>query len=134
MEPKLITERYQNSFEKHLGVEFLEYSEGKCSIKLIVKNYHLNIGNSAHGGIINGLCDIALSGAVTSNFNSGAEAVVTMDMNVSFLRPGFEGDTLIAFGEVIKAGKTICYVEGGVKNQEDKLIARATGNWFVKRK
>jgi acyl-CoA thioesterase len=132
--PAIVKERYKNSFENFLGVEFKEYKDGYCEIALQIKPEHLNIGNAVHGGIINSLCDIALSGAVTSNFPTGAEAIVTMQMNVNFLKPGKNDDHLTAFGKVLKAGKTICYVEGGVRNREDELIAKADGNWFIKRK
>ena len=126
-------ERYSKSFEKYLGVEFEKYEDGYCEISLEVKDHHLNIGGTAHGGIINALCDIALSGAVTCNYIDKAETVVTMQMNVNFLRPGLNGDKLIAYGEVVKRGRTIYYVEGGVKNQDGKLLARATGDWYVKK-
>lgn len=126
-------ERYSKSFEKHLGVEFEKYQDSYCEVTLEIKDHHLNIGETVHGGIINALCDIALSGAVTSNFVDKAGTVVTLQMNVNFLKPGFSGDKLTAYGEVTKQGRTIFYVEGGVKNQNGELLARASGNWFVKR-
>ncbi len=125
--------RYSSSFEKFLGVQFLKYSEGKCEIVLGIKKEHLNIGGTVHGGIINSLCDIALSGAVTCDFIDKAEGVVTMQMNVNFLRAGQLNDTLIGFGEIVKKGTNIIYVEGGVKNQDGKLLARASGYWFIKK-
>lgn len=133
IEPAQITkERYDKSFEKYLGVDFLKYADGQCEISLKVEDHHLNIGGSVHGGIINALCDIALSGAVTCNFINKAETVVTMQMNVNFLRPGFSGETIFAFAEVIKKGRTIYYVEGGIRNEKNELLARASGDWFVK--
>ena len=131
---KVTGDRYKSSFESFLGVKFLKYEESVCHISLDIRDYHLNIGRSVHGGIINSLCDIALSGAVTCDFMDKAESVVTMQMNVNFLRAGRPGDTLTAWGEVVKKGRTIYYVEGGVKNQDGKLLARATGDWFVKSK
>ncbi len=131
---KITQGRYKSSFENYLGVKFNKYEEGYCEIELKIKPEYLNIGGSVHGGIINGLCDIALSGAVTCNFHSGAESVVTMQMNVNFLKAGKPDDTLTAWGEVVKRGRTIYYVEGGIKNQEGKLIARASGAWFIKAK
>lgn len=128
----LTVKRYKNSFERHLGVVFLEYADGYCEISLPIKPEHLNIAGFVHGGIINALCDIALSGAVTSQFTNGAEKVVTMQMNVNFLRAGAADDVLTAFGEVIKKGRTICYVEGGIRNKSGELIAKASGDWFVK--
>lgn len=125
--------RYQNSFEKFLGVRFIEYANSKCSIELKIKPEFLNICNTVHGGIINALCDIAMSGAVTCDFGDKAENIVTMQMNVDFLRAGHLNDTLTAYAEVIKKGSTIAYVEGGIRNQDGVLIARSTGNWFIKK-
>ncbi len=129
---KVTKGRYKSSYENYLGVTFNKYEKGYCEIELKIKPEYLNIGGSVHGGIINGLCDIALSGAVTCDFIDKAESVVTMQMNVNFLKAGKPDDTLIAWGEVIKKGRTICYVEGGIKNKEGQLIAKASGDWFIK--
>ena len=131
---KITKDRYKSSFENHLGVKFVDYKDSRCEISLEIEEEHLNIGRSVHGGVISSLCDIAMSGAVTCNFMDKAESVVTLQMNVYYLRPGHEDDVLTAWGEIVKQGRTICYVEGGIKNQEGKLIARATGDWFVKSK
>lgn len=130
--PDIIKERYHSSFEAHLGVCFKKYADSECIVELDIKPHHLNIGGTTHGGIIEALADIALSGAVTCNFINKAETVVTMQMNVYFLKPGHEGDTLRAHGKIEKRGRTICYVSGEITNQDGKLIARADGNWFIK--
>lgn len=127
-----VEERYKLSYESYLGVKFGKYNDGYCDISLAIEDKHLNIGKSVHGGVINALCDIALSGAVTCTLTDTAKSVVTLQMNVNFLRAGMPGDTLTAYGEIIKRGRTICYVEGGIKNQDGKLIARASGDWFIK--
>ncbi len=128
----LTVRRYKNSFERHLGVVFNEYKNGYCEIVLEIKPEHVNIAGCVHGGIISALCDIALSGAVTCNFAEGAEKVVTMQMNINYLRAGMGDDVLTAFGQVIKQGRTIYFVEGGVRNKKGELIAKASGDWFVK--
>ena len=116
-----------------LGAVFLEYAEGKALVELDINESHLNIGKTVHGGVISGLLDIALSAAVTSRFLGKAETVVTLQMNVNFLRAATLGETLIAKGEIIKQGSTIIYVEGEIRSKkEDKLIAKASGDWFVK--
>ncbi len=130
---KLSEERYKNTYEHTLGVKFLKYEDSYCEIELKVRPELLNIGGSLHGGVIEAMCDIALSGAVTCTLHDSADRCVTMQMNVNFLRPGRLDDTLIAYGEIIKHGKTVCYVEGGIKNQDGKLICRASGDWFIKR-
>lgn len=118
-----------------LGVIFTEYHSGKATVELDITKDHLNIGGTVHGGIINGLLDIALSAAVTSAFLEKSKAVVTLQMNVNFLRAGELGDKLIARGEIVKMGSTIIYVEGEIRSaSSNKLLAKASGDWFVKDK
>lgn len=128
---EIIKERYGNTFESTLGAKFTKYEDSYCEVELEVKPEHLNIGNSVHGGVINALCDIALSGAVVC-MAPETPSVVTLQMNVNFLAPGKLGDKLIAYGEIIRKGRRINYVEGGIKNQDGKLIARASGDWYTK--
>ncbi len=135
MHKDLCSDRYKSSFEHSLGVKFNEYDAGICEIELEIKEGHLNIGGTTHGGIISSLLDIALSGAVTSTIlDKSATQVVTMQMSVNFLRAGLLGDRLKARGEIIKKGSTIVYVEGSIHNQKNDLIAKANGDWFIKRK
>ena len=124
--------RDPSNFGNMLGVIFTQYEGGKAATELDIEDKHLNIGKTVHGGVINALCDIALSAAVTSAFKDKEEVVVTLQMNVNFLRPGFAGDKFIATAEVVKLGSKIVYVEGEIRNQTNKLIAKASGDWYVK--
>lgn len=128
----MISVRDPSKFGNLLGVIFTEYEGGKSTTELAIEEKHLNIGGTVHGGVINALCDIALSAAVTSAFKDKEEVVVTLQMNVNFLRPGVLGDKFIAKAEVIKMGSKIIYVEGAIRNAEGKLIAKASGDWYVK--
>ena len=129
----MVMKRDPSGYGNLLGADFIEYNAGKCIVELIVSKEHLNIGGTVHGGVINGLLDIALSAAVTSAMLDKAEKVVTLQMNVNFLRAGKLGDKLITTAEIVKMGSTIIYVEGEIKSAEDnKLIAKASGDWFVK--
>ena len=128
----MVSVRDPSNFGNQLGVEFTTYDSGHCITELTITENHLNIGGTVHGGVINALCDIALSGAVTSAFKDREEVVVTLQMNVNFLRPGKLGDKLIAEAKVVKLGSKIVYTEGSIKNQNDKLVAKASGDWYVK--
>ncbi len=131
----MVMKRDPSGYGSLLGVDFIEYDAGKCVVELVVTKEHLNIGGTVHGGVINGLLDITLSAAVTSAMLDKAEKVVTLQMNVNFLRAGKLGDKLITTAEIVKMGSTIIYVEGEIKSAEDnKLIAKASGDWFVKNK
>jgi acyl-CoA thioesterase len=135
MHEDITNERYKTSFEYHVGVGFKQYGAGICETELQIESHHLNIGGTVHGGILATLLDITMSGAVTSTIlDKSAEQVVTMQMNIHFLRAGQLGDKIIGHAEIAKYGSTIVYVEGEVVNQDGKLLARASGGWFIKKK
>ena len=72
----MISVRDPSKFGNLLGVIFTEYEGGKSTTELTIEEKHLNIGGTVHGGVINALCDIALSAAVTSAFKDKEEVVV----------------------------------------------------------
>ncbi|MBI3590825.1 MAG: PaaI family thioesterase [Candidatus Melainabacteria bacterium] len=121
----------KNTFDRDLGVELLSSKKGYCKFKLSVKPKHLNYGGIVHGGVLATLCDIALAGAVTNVLKEG-EWCVTAQLNVQYLYPVFPGETVFAYGKLIKKGSTLAFVEGGIETKSKKQIARAQGIWVIK--
>ena len=97
----------------------------ECSMKLEKK--HLNANHVAQGGALFTLCDICMSVAA----NAGGTMTVTQNMDIHYLRPG-TGERLTAFAQRISEGRTTCLYRVEVRNEQDKLIAYATGTGFRK--
>jgi len=97
----------------------------ECSMKLEKK--HLNANHVAQGGALFTLCDICMSVAA----NAGGVMTVTQNMDIHYLRPG-TGERLTAFAQRISEGRTTCLYRVEVRNEQDKLIAYATGTGFRK--
>jgi acyl-CoA thioesterase len=57
--------------------------------------------------------------------------VVTLDLNISFMRRVREGDTIKAFAKIIHKGKTTMVVSGSILDETGKLLAEARGTFFV---
>ena len=119
------------TFDKDLGVKLLSSKKGYCKFKLDIEPKHLNHGGILHGGAIATLCDISLAGALTHVLQK-EEWCVTAELNIDFLYPAFPGETIFGFGKVVKKGSTLAFVEGGIKNKANKLIAKAQGIWVIK--
>lgn len=81
-----------------------------------------------HGGVTTTFIDTAMGSTVFQAVGKDRRSV-TLDLHVSFLKPGLEG-WLTAKTQVIKQGRTIIVMETKVKDEQEKLIARASGTFF----
>jgi uncharacterized protein (TIGR00369 family) len=61
----------------------------------------------------------------TAARQAAGETVMTLDMQVSFLAPG--RGTLIATGNVLRAGRSIIFTEAEVRTENQELVAKSTG-------
>jgi uncharacterized protein (TIGR00369 family) len=88
-----------------------------------VDERHHNPLGTLHGGIYCDLADAAMGYAYAATLAEG-EAFTTVELKINFLRAVRKG-TLTAEARVVKAGRTLGYVECDVKDQTGKLVARA---------
>ncbi len=82
-----------------------------------------------HGGMTATLLDSTMGGAAMEALPDDLTAV-TSQLNIHYLRPGV-GEYLECFATVVHAGKQLIIVEGNAYNNEQKLIAKATGTFYV---
>ena len=114
----------------HLGV-VPEYAEGgKSRISLVIKPEFENSFQIAHGGVVMTLLDFAMGAAARSTVNQQLGAM-TIDMNVSFLRPSI--GKIAVEGSVLKFGKTIHYCEAVVLNEDGEVTAKSSGTFMLRR-
>ncbi|MFA6347337.1 MAG: PaaI family thioesterase, partial [Dehalococcoidales bacterium] len=106
-----------------LQSEILEISEGYSRVSLVMRPEFQNFHGIVFGGIIMSLADQAFGSAS----NSMAYPSVASNLNVYFIASAKVGDTLTAEGRVIKSGRKAGFTEVTVVNQDNKLVARATG-------
>ena len=117
-------------FLAHLGV-VPEYAEGgKSRISLVIQPEFENSFQIAHGGVVMTLLDFAMGAAARSTVNQQPGAM-TIDMNVSFLRPSV--GKIVVEGSVLKFGKTIHYCEAVVLNEAGEVTAKSSGTFMLRR-
>lgn len=78
------------------------------------------------GGFLCAMLDevMSVAGVVASRM---LNAMPTLEMKTSFLRPALPGQKLRGIGRVVKMGRTIAFTEGELYDAEGKLLAKATG-------
>ena len=132
-----------NSAESHLNdlkkrhVPFLDLLkirptnavEGITEFEMVVEEQHLRTLGIMHGGVTAALLDSAMGFAAVTMSPPG-HYVVTVQLNINFVRPVWESETLIAKGEVRHSGRQTAVVFGEIHTGEGTLIATGTGTFL----
>ncbi len=105
-------------------------SEGRCSVRGVITDRHLNINGVVHGGVYTTALDTAMGGSVVSTLKDD-EVTATTSLYVEFLRPAKEGQVLIADGRVVRRGRHLAFVEGILRNESSVEVGRAQGTWYI---
>lgn len=107
-----------------LGMEVLSISQGKAKMLMEVRGDMTNGQNHCHGGYIFTLADSAFAFAC----NGYNQHTVAQHCSVSFLRPAFLGDRLVAHAtETYRQGRSGVY-DVVVTNQNEEIVAVFRGN------
>ncbi|KIX84442.1 PaaI family thioesterase [Thermus filiformis] len=115
----------RNPFLEWLAPERFTRGEGRAELWLSVREEFLQAQGRVHGGVLASLLDTVMGSAAGS---LGAR-VVTVDLAVSYLRPA-EGPRLVAEGWVVRAGESLFFAEGAVRDEGGQEVARAKGIFF----
>jgi len=102
-----------------IGIEITEVREGYAKGSLTIKNEHLNVFGSAHGGIIFTLAD-HVGGACG---NTVGNKSLLIESSIQYLRPVFEGNHIYAEASLIYRGKKIGRIDINVYNEKYEEIA-----------
>ncbi len=113
-----------------LGFDYERVSSNEVHVTLPLQPLHMNSVGVVHGGIISTMVDVAMSNLMDAD-HSGVQRAVTIDLHTTFLQ-GAKGSSLTAVAKMIKTGRTLMFADCHVMNDEDVLVARATGTFFVR--
>jgi len=116
-------------FTQQIGIVTQRMEGGVCELVMEVSDQHLSVAARVHGGVLFSLLDSALGRAILSQLPSG-RGCATVEIKINYFRPVQSGQ-LFARGEVVNLGRRVAYAEGEITNGEGKLVARATGTFFL---
>ena len=106
-----------------LGMEILEVKAGQAVLAMTIQPHMVNGHGIAHGGFIFTLADSAFAFAC----NSHNQRTVAAQCNISFIRPGKLGDTLVAAArEISRTGRSGIYDVRVTVN--DTVVAELRGH------
>lgn len=120
-----------NPFRQFLGVEIQWVGDdGRSEISLPITENLLQAYGMVHGGIYCVLIDTVLGTGVRSVFQSDA-GPLTVDLNVSFLRPTGMG-RIYARSEIVKAGRKVVVGTADVVDAAGRKLATGRGSFLLR--
>ena len=120
---ELRTESLNEPVGRFLQTILVEIEPGYAKVEIKIKPEYVNFNGLVFGGIISSVIDEAFAYAT----NSLIKPSYASQLNVHFINAPVVGDELTAECWLLKSGKRVGISEMVVTNQDDKLIAKATG-------
>lgn len=117
-------------FAELLGVRVAHHEPGRAVLEIDLRPDLMNSWQVAHGGVVMTLADIALAVSALT-LDTGAKGAMTIELKVSFIGPGV--GTLVAEGRCLRAGRSLAFCEGEVRDRGGKLVAKALGTFRLRR-
>ena len=108
-------------FVHYCGIEPIEAANGRSRLEVEIKPHHGNQMGVAHGGLLMTLLDVCMGSASRTAVGGN---VVTVDMQVAFTAPA--SGRLVGQGRVVRAGKSLVFVEADITNAAGDIVCRGT--------
>lgn len=118
---------HQNTFADHMNVEVVMEEWGSAHLELVVEEYHTNLYNIAHGGVLMTLADTAMGAACLEK----GKKVVTIQLGTEFMHSVPLTERIIARAKVLHDGRRTMACECEMLSREGKLFAKAQGTFYV---
>ncbi len=118
---------HQNTFADHMNVEVVPEEGGSVHLELVVEEYHTNLYNIVHGGVLMTLADTAMGAACLEL----GKKVVTMQLGTEFLHSVPLTERIITKATVLHDGRRTMSCECEMLSREGKLFAKAHGTFYV---
>ncbi len=115
----------ETAYYELLGVELQLLAPGYAEIRVVSGPQHTNPLGLIHGGLITTIVDGAMGNAIRSLGIVG----VTVDLSAALIASARAGDTIVARGKVLKAGKSMIFAEATVYSG-DTLLGHSKGTFY----
>ncbi len=124
----------KDPFAAHLGARVEIPAPGRSRVFLTITDEMTNFHNTAHGGIIFSLSDIAFAAAS----NSHGQTAVALNVGINFLKAARSGDQLVAEATETCGGKRTALYDIAVRDAQTGELVATTQNlvyrkneWFA---
>ena len=117
-----------NPYINLLDMHITKLEDGQAEISMpIIAGKHTNLYNIAHGGALASLADTAMGIACVTT----GKKVVTLEMNVNFIKGAVPQAEIKAVGKIIHRGKSTMIAEGEIRDGHNTLLIKSRGTFFV---
>lgn len=117
----------QNAYVSLLDMKIVKLAEGYAELSMPIETKHTNLYNMAHGGALASLADTAMGIACATT----GKKVVTLEMNMNFIKSAAPQVGLKGIGKIIHNGESTIIAEGQILDGQNKVIVSARGTFFV---
>ena len=118
-----------SEFSEDMGIEFLGVIDGATTLRLDLEQKHMSRANRVHGGVLFSLLDSALGRSILNALPEG-RGCATVEIKVNYFRP-IQAGRVTARGVLRELTRSLGYAEGEVMNEQGKVLARASGTFFL---
>jgi len=114
-----------------IGFTLSAVSPGEAVVELAAGRQHANPMGTLHGGVLCDIADAAMGIAYASTLAEG-ESFATIELKINFLKPVWKAK-LQATGRLVKAGKSLGFLECDITDDQHSLVARASSTCMTLR-
>ncbi len=114
-----------------VGFRPVSVANGEAVMEMEAGPRHANPMGTLHGGILCDISDAAMGMAYASTLEPG-ESFTTLELKINFRRPIWNGH-LRATGRVVQRGRTVGLGECAVRDEQERLVAKATSTCLTLR-
>lgn len=125
---QLIHRVKDNPFCQVMQMDVVEVDKGKLVMQVkISEKCHTNIYGYVHGGVFSGLADTACG---VCCFTDGAK-VITLDMNLSYIKNVRAGATVICRAEILQHGNKIMRTHCVITDENNVLLVDGALSFYI---
>lgn len=117
----------QKNFDHFINPNIIKLEDGLAEVRWLPQPEHLNRFGTIHGGALAGLIDSVAS--ITSL--TKLKRIVTIEMNISYIKAATISNKILAKGVVIQAGKSLIRTTVELFNEDNQLITRGNLTFFI---
>jgi len=116
-------------YPRHMAMVLDQIEFDKSVVALELADFHLQPFGIVHGGVVATLIDTATFWAAFLRLPE-CDGLVNVDLKLNYLQPAVDG-RLTARGTCMRQGRSICYSQAGVFDDNERLIAHGTSTLMV---
>jgi uncharacterized protein (TIGR00369 family) len=117
----------KKNFDHFINPDIIRLEDGLTEVRWLPQPEHLNRFGAIHGGALAGLIDSVASIASLTKL----KRIVTIEMNISYIKAATITNKILAKGVVIQAGKSLIRTTVELFNEDNQLITRGNLTFFI---